>query len=81
MCHQVARTVIGRATISTVSVGLPNMSTHPYETMIFADDNKFKDYCDMHNTLDEARQGHIYAIQYLLTERESTNDNSNNDPE
>ena len=81
MCHQVARTVIGRATVSTVSVGLPNMSTHPYETMIFADGNKFKDYCDMHNTLDEARQGHIYAIQYLLTERESTDDNNNTIPE
>ena len=57
------------------------MSTHPYETMIFADGDKFKDYCDMHNTLDEARQGHIYAIQYLLTERESTDDNNNTIPE
>ncbi len=81
MCHQVARTVIGRATVSTVSVGLASISTHPYETMIFADNGKFKDYCDKHNTLDEARQGHIYAIQYLLTERESTDDNTNNDPE
>jgi hypothetical protein len=72
---------MGRATISTVSVGLASISTHPYETMIFADNGKFKDYCDKHNTLDEARQGHIYAIQYLLTERESTDDNTNNDPE
>lgn len=77
MCNQVARTVIGRATISTVSVGLPSINTHPYETMIFTDNDKFKDYCDTHSTLDEARQGHIYAIQYLLTGE--SNDNNSND--
>ena len=77
MDASVAKTTIGRATISTVRLSfLPN-NIHQYETMIFTDNDKFVDYCDKHNTLDEARQGHIYAIQYLLTERESTDDNSN----
>lgn len=77
MPAQIARTIIGRAIISTVSLDFASKDIHQYETMIFTDNNKFVDYCDKHNTLDEARQGHIYAIQYLLTERESTNDNNN----
>jgi hypothetical protein len=77
MPAQIARTIIGRAIISTVSLDFASKDIHQYETMIYTDNNKFLDYCDKHKTLDEARQGHIYAIQYLLTERESTNDNSN----
>ena len=78
MPAQIARTIIGRAIISTVSLDFASKDIHQYETMIFTDNNKFVDYCDRHSTLDDARQGHIQAIQYLLTERESTNDNSNN---
>jgi hypothetical protein len=81
MPAQIARTIIGRAIISTVSLDFASKDIHQYETMIYTDNNKFLDYCDKHKTLDEARQGHIYAIQYLLTERESTNDNSNTIPE
>ena len=78
MPAQIARTIIGRAIISTVSLDFASKDIHQYETMIFTDNNKFVDYCDKHSTLDDARQGHIKAIQYLLTERESTDDNSNN---
>ena len=78
MPAQIARTIIGRAIISTVSLDFASKDIHQYETMIFTDNNKFVDYCDKHSTLDDARQGHIQAIQYLLTERESKDDNSNN---
>ena len=78
MPAQIARTTMGRAIISTVSLDFPSKDIHQYETMIFTNTDKFVDYCDRHSTLDDARQGHIRAIQYLLTERESTNDNSNN---
>ena len=78
MNNTVAITSIGRATISTVQLDFMSKDIHQYETMIFTNTDKFVDYCDRHSTLDEARQGHIQAIQYLLTERESTDDNSNN---
>lgn len=79
MDASVAKTTIGRAIISTVRLSfLPN-NIDQYETMIFTDNDKFVDYCDKHNTLDEARQGHIYAIQYLLTEKREQDDNSNTD--
>ena len=78
MNNTVAITSIGRATISTVQLDFMSKDIHQYETMIFTNTDKFVDYCDRHSTLDDARQGHIRAIQYLLTERESTNDNSNN---
>jgi hypothetical protein len=77
MPAQIARTTMGRAIISTVSLDFPSKDIHQYETMIFTDTNKFVDYYGRHSTLDEARQGHIQAIQYLLTERESKDDNSN----
>ena len=77
MCNSVARTVMGRATISTVRLSfLPN-NIDQYETMIFTDNDKFVDYCDKHSTLDEARQGHIHAIQYLLTGKREQDDNNN----
>lgn len=78
MNNTVAITSIGRATISTVQLDFMSKDIHQYETMIFTKTDKFVDYCERHSTLDEARQGHIQAIQYLLTERESTDDNSNN---
>ena len=79
MPAQIARTIIGRAIISTVSLDFPSKDIHQYETMIFTDNNKFVDYCDRHSTLDDARQGHIQAIQYLLKEkREHDNSNSTN---
>jgi hypothetical protein len=78
MCNSVAKTIMGKATISTISLDFMSKDIHQYETMIFTDNGKFAHYLDQHNTLDEARQGHIYAIQYLLTEKESTNDNNTN---
>jgi hypothetical protein len=75
MTGTIARTTIGRALISTVVLDFVPKDIDSYETMIFTDNDSIE-YCKTHATLDEARQGHIQAIQYLLTEGESDDNNN-----
>lgn len=84
MSYSVARTVMGRATISTVELDFMNRDVARYETMIFKDnDDSLSFYQGKSDNLQDARQEHIRAIQYLLMKEylqgeNNDNNNSNN---
>lgn len=81
MCNSVARTVMGRATISTVKLDFMSKDMARYETMIFKDnDDSLSFYQGKSDNLQDARQEHIMAIQYLLMQQDlkgESNDNNN----
>ena len=81
MCNSVARTVMGRATISTVKLDFMSKDMARYETMIFKDnDDSLSFYQGKSDNLQDARQEHILAIQYLLMQQDlkgESNDNNN----
>jgi len=81
MSYQIARTTMGRATISTVKLDFMSKDITRYETMIFQDDDdSLSFYQGKSDTLSDARQEHIAAIQYLLMDKYykgERNDNNN----
>ena len=82
MSYSVARTVMGRATISTVKLDFTSKEIHAYETMIFKDnDESFSGYQGKSSNLQEARHEHVLAIQYLLMKEylKGENNDKNND--
>lgn len=82
MCNSVARTVMGRATISTVQLDFMSKDMARYETMIFKDnDDSLSFYQGKSDNLQDARQEHIMAIQYLLMKEylKGENNDNNND--
>jgi hypothetical protein len=67
MCESIARTTMGRATISTVQLDFMSKDMARYETMIFQDnDDSLSFYQGKSDNLQDARQEHVQAIQYLL---------------
>lgn len=74
---------MGRATISTVELDFMNRDVARYETMIFKDDDdSLCFYQGKSDNLQDARQEHILAIQYLLMKQDlkgENNDNTSND--
>ena len=72
---------MGRATISTVKLDFMSKDITRYETMIFQDDDdSLSFYQGKSDTLSDARQEHIAAIQYLLMDKYykgERNDNNN----
>lgn len=79
MCHSVARTVMGRATISTVELGFMNRDVARYETVIFKDgDDSLSFYQGKSDNLQDARQEHILAIQYLLMKQDLQGESNDN---
>ena len=76
---------MGRATISTVKLDFMSKDIARYETMIFQDDDdSLSFYQGKSDTLSDARQEHITAIQYLLMNKYHKgehDDNSNTIPE
>jgi hypothetical protein len=84
MSYSVARTVMGRATISTVKLDFMSKDMARYETMIFKDnDDSLSFYQGKSDNLQDARQEHIMAIQYLLMKEylkgESNDNNQDNE--
>lgn len=64
---KVAKTDIeGVAIISTVMLEHEHLYVHPYETMIFSDDEKFEDYQVRTTTREEALLAHIDAIAFVI---------------
>lgn len=79
MCNSVARTVMGRATISTVKLDFMSKDMARYETMIFKDnDDSLSFYQGKSDNLQDARQEHIMAIQYLLMKQDLKGENNDN---
>jgi hypothetical protein len=79
MCNSVARTVMGRATISTVKLDFMSKDMARYETMIFKDnDDSLSFYQGKSDNLQDARQEHIMAIQYLLMQQDLKGENNDN---
>ena len=79
MCNSVARTVMGRATISTVKLDFMSKDMARYETMIFNDnDDSLSFYQGKSDNLQDARQEHIMAIQYLLMQQDLKGENNDN---
>lgn len=79
MCNSVARTVMGRATISTVKLDFMSKDMARYETMIFKDnDDSLSFYQGKSDNLQDARQEHILAIQYLLMQQDLKGENNDN---
>ena len=79
MCNSVARTVMGRATISTVKLDFMSKDMARYETMIFKDnDDSLSFYQGKSDNLQDARQEHILAIQYLLMQQDLQGENNDN---
>jgi hypothetical protein len=72
---------MGRATISTVKLDFMSKDMARYETMIFKDnDDSLSFYQGKSDNLQDARQEHIMAIQYLLMQQDlkgESNDNNN----
>lgn len=82
MDASVACTTMGKATISTIKLDFMSKDIARYETMIFKDDDdSLSFYQGKSYNLQDARQEHILAIQYLLMHNDikgEHNDNSNN---
>ena len=75
---------MGRATISTVKLDFMSKDMARYETMIFKDnDDSLSFYQGKSDNLQDARQEHIMAIQYLLMKEylkgESNDNNQDNE--
>jgi hypothetical protein len=70
---------MGRATISTVKLDFMSKDMARYETMIFKDnDDSLSFYQGKSDNLQDARQEHIMAIQYLLMQQDLKGENNDN---
>lgn len=66
--HIVAKTEVGRVTVSTVWLGMDhNWGDGPpliFETMCFADSEPFGDYCERYSNQEAALAGHDRAVMW-----------------